>query len=379
MREIETADLLDDGSISKGVHDRFSPSYGKLLAAAFATSSDALTKALKGGDQVMLAHLQQLVQTAVPVAIHAFVALDLVPFMSTLVSGAKSNSLPEPQALLDTMSCINCVKDTVAASTVRELCDFSVHVSTMIKDLRAASAGELSADESQTSLQKWQQVSGRVLSHLKSCKDLPQFTAKLCGLLKEPISQLTDAVTGVLQGRVDREAGGHVGSCITMARKAAAHTELSAEDMTNFNKCLEQANLMTSVMGQQGKHIRDGLAVLKVAVLSEHTLQPSRTPTGTSDDVNDRELAAVARCQKLERAGLASAEASIDRMLDIMKGTIAMEPAEVVAAIMSHIKELVHETTAILDQLRKGWSHEASEAKEVVKSLELPDQITSLT
>lgn len=223
-------------------------------------------KSLKGADRSHISHLQKLAKDASIAALHAFGWLHLIPFVRDLTAALKSKTALPPE-LTGKSTCIVHLQGSLEKnhdSLLKEFLSFGNYVATFIPQLVKAMGGELNAEAAQATLCEWHKNRSAL------CKAVEAFDLLNRGCyqeLKSSMDELNSEIERSLQGQVHDQATNHLTACTQVFEMVFLCQQLpSEEDFNRLTKNMEQANLMTSVMGEEGKQLRGCLKFIESMV-----------------------------------------------------------------------------------------------------------------
>ena len=240
-----------------------------------ATGKDV--KQLKGGDKTKVTNLQVAAEKGVLEVVRLTVLNEVVPFLNTMKNEVDSGSnFTEIQkvSLLGESACILQVQNTFHKTVVKPLVETCHAVQQLTHTF--ATSGSFTAEESQTSLQKWYDLSKTMLKPFKA--DTEEFNA-----LDLAIKSCSNALSEYFGSNVHQTAFAHLKECLIFTTKFIANESQEGLDVEKFKTEIDQCRRLTSVMGESGKCIREGIRMIDNVVTVGLAMGKVAKPTADDD------------------------------------------------------------------------------------------------
>ena len=271
-------------------------------------SKDA--KQLKKVDKEKVSSMSDNLNYAVRLVIETTVKNEVISYLHAITPALKADSI-EMKGMFDKSSPILAIQKTVYPAAVESLVKTCNQLSSNLEKLNEMS--KLDAQASQSILVQWQKDSRALLALFEPTKASEvgaekDFYGKLLEILAEAVKEASTVLQASLQGNVHSETAEHVVSIVTFTAEVLTYEDCiqnGKEDTTKinveaFDDTLDKCCRLTSVLGQEGKSIRNGLAVLESAVKCSYGFAMA-SPMGerTAEKlVDEHELDAMQFCFK---------------------------------------------------------------------------------
>lgn len=227
-------------------------------------------KALRGADKESCNDLALMVNHAAGVVVKACVEFEIIPFFreldKCLSPSAHEGLVSLPAEMLRKESCILHMQAAVDNKIMAPLNNFCKFYGGFVTQLGDAMAEKLEAAAAQKALLEWDQHMSSFLSSVQTaCLDHDALSGFAKGL--------SERVASTLQGQVNKETHTHALKCIDFLKRA--HGEISSkakekdpvpfssEEVGQFETHLRKARELSSVLGDAGTTIRNGLLVVE--------------------------------------------------------------------------------------------------------------------
>ena len=226
-------------------------------------------KMLKGADKEIFNDLSVRVGDAGKVAVKACISFNIIPFLSSLlgsITDADDGACVMPRNALENDACIFHMKGAVNSKVMEALNAFHRFVPGFVPKLELALGGGLEATASRAALLDWEKQAAELLQNLKECCVDPK-------QLEETVEKVTQAIADVLQGRVKEELATKLGRCLAYVDMVNHEIEagdnakpLPKEEGPVFEELLRECRALSSVLGDVGAKVREGLLVVEAGV-----------------------------------------------------------------------------------------------------------------
>ena len=247
------------------------------IAKAHSVATGKEVKQLKGGDKTKVTNLQVAAEKGVLDVVRLTVKNEVVPFLDMMKREVESGAnfvQVQNAALLGESACILQVQNTVHVTLVKSLIEACNAMQKLAHSF--ATSGSFTAEESQTSLQKWFDLSKSLLKLFM--EDTEEFQT-----LDPAIRSCSGALSEYFGSNVHQTAFAHLKDCLIFASNFIANESQEGLDFEKFNTDLDQCRRLTSVMGENGKSIRQGLAMLDNVVTVGVALGKVAKPSADDD------------------------------------------------------------------------------------------------
>ena len=287
-------------------------------------------KQLKGADKEKVSNLSESMTYAVSLALESSVILEFLPYLKQIVVALKGKS-KMPVIFSNCSPTLNLREKSFGTQMFKylETCD-TLHANiSKLDDL-----DKLTAVDSQKVLVQWEADSRALLSLFPESAPDNSETEPYYMRLRTGIEETGSILTSSLQGNVHSETHlkiveiiGTVGTIL----KSEALLEGGQEDTTpnvcidKFGATIENCDRLTSVLGDEGLKVRNGLKVLEAVALSAYNFRSATDPAkrDSIDKLVDlAELTAIKLCRRVFSA--ARRETSVNELSALFKMVSSM-------------------------------------------------------
>ena len=277
------------------------------IAEAFAVSKDAGVKSLKGSDRATLKKLQSMVEDAIAVSMFACLRYECCPFIESLgvsVARASEKTVVSTQMLTAESPILPLRGAGVRhGKLVESLINHCAAVSPLLEGINNGLKGTLSVQDSQKCLEAW----------YAWCKQMKEISADVCKAacsnekhknestgVPTAITETSKTLELFLGGKVISEAVEVSAVCVKFAIDKLLCQQpapLGQEDLSGFQNSWEASTRLSSVMGEKGAVIRQGLQVIYIMVESYKCFQAEEAKQREDADEEESAAAIAARAK----------------------------------------------------------------------------------
>ena len=325
-------------------------------------------------------------QTSCSGSIETFVRLNFLDCLKKLADSldgedkASKLELINAGEMLRGVDCIIKMQNITDSKLIAAMGDFSKYFNDFTSSvLKPAVDGKLEAEKSQAALQEWQQKSANIMSFAK----IP--AGPMLPELQSTMKALSEKVENTLQGQVNTEAVTAAKACLGVASKVIGKesaNSLTDDEMKNFQSQVEKAKLMSSVLGNDGQSLRDGLAVIEAALMYNHMFGGDLSPESLSkfdfDSLTVEELnSKLAAQRQVQCLKLESAEQSLVSMCKLIQGEESqVEP--IVTGALERVTACRGHMARFVECLRSQYTKITRDPQSLSKKINVPEEFTKI-
>ena len=264
-------------------------------------------KQLKGADKEKVSNLSESVTYAVNLALECSVAFEVVPYLNNIIVALKASS--KMPVIFSNCSPTLHLRDKAFGSQMFKYLETRDKLHANISKLDDLST--LTAVDSQKILVQWDADSRALLSLFPETAPDNSTHEPFYMKLRASVAETGSTLTSCLQGNVHSETHikivdiiGTVGTIL----QSEALLEAGKEDTTakvcidKFGTTVESCDRLTSVLGDEGQKVRNGVKVLEAVVLSAYNFRSATDPEkrdSVEKLVDLAELAAIKVCRRV--------------------------------------------------------------------------------
>ena len=361
----------------------FNQAHGVMLSGVLRDLNDKkMLKSLKGADREKLLRIQHLARTSVTAALMAHVNNELVPYLdrwaTCLAEGAST-----VEELLTSEICIMNLADGSGhghESFLEQLKEMSAFLCFLAQKMSGQS---LQAEDASSLTTQWN-IKAKALSAAfagvmgKAKVTESEDVATLIDKLKSALDNAGSAIDKSLQSGVHEEAWTCVKSCLLTLSVVLKSGAINETELGQFSKNVESAKMYSTVLGEVGKHVRDGIGMAELLVMAVAARSALDSDQGRSES-DDLGL----RCKFIRAIRAVGGQAGAD---DVANSLQALNEREHVGQLQSGDLENINvsltlmreESHSKLTELKIDCQTRLTDAVIEDTAIELPDSILNL-
>ena len=269
---------------------------------------------------------------------------------------------------------------------ISELGKFGKYVEDLAKTVNKSIGGGLSPDDSQAALVEWNEKKRSLLAVVESTKNLRR---QVFDELNTTADQLSTVLTSALQSCVNTQAVDAAKVCAQLleSQLAPGH-HITEEKLAECEKHVEQAKMLSSVLGENGALLRKGLAIMQAAIIckfgfEQHIHYIGDMDTSSREKCRASELKGIKHLRPLLKDGetdkLRNELCACLKLMNytpMKDGTMLEELSQAVVDLM---KKLWEDTKAFIEARSNEFAEKHKELSGAASVLVLPDEITTIS
>lgn len=345
-------------------------------------------KALSNTDREQLIKLQEVIKSTVLQLLQSFIGGDVVATLSKQsVLIQNKDEIPEVRLVSPDHYLLH-LQDYTEFGLIKEIIEFSEYFRQFLVTINKSLLGHLKPEDSQAALVEWQGKIKKLLCAVKSTKN---FQVNVFEELERAVSDIGKSVETSLQSCVNSQAVDEATRCLRLVELKLLTQDgtggLTTEILKEFGEHMEQAGLMSSVLGDNGCILRKGLSIVNSAIHGRYGLCVFGTAVGDDSKemkqkITSGETNAVKHLMPLMKSNETDKlRADLCECLTFMKyhpeGDKSIE--DLGGFIVDQMKKLWADAKTVMTNWGHSFHDEYVKANDFASSLQVPDKVAKLS